>query len=59
MIVLYIIQTNGIKISAKANIRTVKEGMPVKTLPSSIKKYNTKPIIVNRRFFLCDIIKRL
>ena len=51
MIILYIIQTNGIKISAKANIRTVKEGVPVKTLPSSIKKYNTKTIIINRRFF--------
>jgi len=59
VIVLYIIQTNGIKVSAKTNIPTVQEGVPVNTSTSSIKKYNTKPIIVNRRFFLCDIIKRL
>ena len=51
VIILNIIRTNGIKLSAKTNIPTVKEGMPVNTSTSPIKKYNTKPIIVNRRVF--------
>ena len=43
VIVLYIIQTNGTKVSTKANIPTVKEGIPVKTSTSSIKSITQNP----------------
>ena len=51
VILSYIIRTNGTKVSTKENILTVNQGIPVNTSTSSIKKYNTKPIIVKRRGF--------
>ena len=68
VILSYIIQTNGTEVNTKANISTVNQGIPVNTSTSSIKKYNTKPIIVKRRgvlfnslnetyLFICHVLK--